>query len=95
MAPTISAATRSACGPWARAPTSKRPPAQDTPEALVAHDADRLECLIQALEHRHQGYARVQEWIDNCRATLKTSSALAIADAAGQLTCLEWQHGHR
>ncbi|HET9655413.1 MAG TPA: HD domain-containing protein [Kineosporiaceae bacterium] len=69
--------------------------AQDTLEARVAKDADRLECIIQALEYRHQGYGRVQEWIDTCRAGLKTTSAQQIADAAEQLTGLEWQHTHR
>lgn len=69
--------------------------AQDTLEARVAKDADRLECIIQALEYRHQGYGRVQEWIDTCRAALKTTSAQQIADAAEQLTGLEWQHTHR
>ena len=69
--------------------------AQDTPEARVAKDADKLECLIQALEYRHQGYTRVQEWIDTCRAGLKTTSAQQIADAAEQLNGLEWQRIHR
>jgi putative hydrolase of HD superfamily len=68
--------------------------AQDTPEALVAKDADRLECLIQALEYRRQGCAGVQDWIDSCRAGLKTSSAQRIADAATSLTGLEWQRTH-
>ncbi|MBI3687128.1 MAG: HD domain-containing protein [Actinobacteria bacterium] len=68
--------------------------AQDTPEALVAKDADRLECLIQALEYRRQGCAGVQEWIDSCRTGLKTTSAQRIADAALTLTGLEWQRTH-
>jgi len=58
----------------------------------VARDADKLECLIQALEYRHQGYSRVQDWIDNCRASLKTTSAQQIADAAERLSGLEWQY---
>jgi putative hydrolases of HD superfamily len=66
--------------------------AQDTPEARIAKEADRLECLIQALEYRHQGYTRVQEWIDNCRAGLTSATALQIADAAERLSGLEWQH---
>lgn len=69
--------------------------AQDTLEAHVAKDADKLECLIQAVEYQQQGYARVQEWIDNCRSDLKTTSAQRIADAALQLTGLEWRHVHR
>ncbi len=64
---------------------------QDTPEALVAHDADKLECLIQAVEYGRQGYANVQPWIDSCRAALKTASAQRIADAAVGMSGLEWQ----
>jgi putative hydrolase of HD superfamily len=69
--------------------------AQDTPEARVAKDADRLECILQALEYRHQGHTRVQDWIDNCRAGLKTTAAQEIAEAAEKLNGLEWQHTHR
>ena len=69
--------------------------AQDTAEAQIARDADKLECLIQALEYRHAGSTRVQDWIDNCRAGLKTTSAQAIADAAEHLTGLEWQRTRR
>ncbi len=65
--------------------------AQATPEARVAHDADKLECLLQALEYRHSGHARVQEWIDSSRAALSTESARRIAAAAERLTGLEWQ----
>ncbi|GAA2581069.1 HD domain-containing protein [Dactylosporangium fulvum] len=56
--------------------------AATTPEAIVARDADKLECLIQAVEYQHQGITTVQSWIDNCRAALKTDSALRLADAA-------------
>ncbi len=61
-------------------------------EAIVAHDADKLECLIQALEYREQGYANVQPWIDNSYAELKTGSARALADAALKMGSLEWQN---
>ena len=65
--------------------------AADSPEALVAKDADRLDCLIQALEYQRQGHQGVQEWIDSSRSGLKTASAQRIADAAIGLTGLEWQ----
>ena len=61
-----------------------------TPAALVARDADKLECLVQAVEYRHQGYPEVQQWIDNCRAALKTESALQLADAAIAGEPLRW-----
>lgn len=63
----------------------------DSLEVVVAHDADKLECLIQAVEYREQGYANVQNWIDTSRAALKTASAQALAEAALTMTSIEWQ----
>ncbi|MDT3395491.1 HD domain-containing protein [Streptomyces sp. B1866] len=60
-------------------------------EVVVAHDADKLECLIQAVEYREQGCANVQNWIDTSLASLKTSSAQALAEAALTMTAVEWQ----
>ncbi|GAA0916368.1 hypothetical protein GCM10009560_11500 [Nonomuraea longicatena] len=31
-------------------------------EAMCARDADKLECLIQAIEYREQGNANIQPW---------------------------------
>ena len=64
-----------------------------SPEAAVAHDADKLECLLQALEYRSAGVVNVQDWIDSSRAALQTTSAIAIADAATGLSGLEWRRG--
>ncbi|GGP86723.1 HD domain-containing protein [Streptomyces melanogenes] len=63
----------------------------DSPEVIVAHDADKLECLVQAVEYREQGYANVQNWIDTSLACLKTPSAKALAEAALTMPSLEWQ----
>jgi putative hydrolase of HD superfamily len=62
-----------------------------SPEVEVAHDADKLECLIQAVEYREQGYQNVQNWIDSSLAKLKTESARTLAEAALTMTSLEWQ----
>ncbi len=56
--------------------------AGETLEAVVARDADKLECLVQAVEYSHQGIGNVQRWIDSSRAALKTASAHRLADAA-------------
>ncbi|MET7880824.1 HD domain-containing protein [Micromonospora profundi] len=64
--------------------------AQETLEAIVARDADKLECLVQAVEYRHQGIDNVQRWIDSSRAALKTSSAHRLADAALAGQPLAW-----
>ncbi|MFI7550845.1 HD family hydrolase [Micromonospora sediminimaris] len=64
--------------------------AGETPEAIVARDADKLECLVQAVEYRHQGIDNVQRWIDSSRAALKTTSAHRLADAALTGQPLAW-----
>lgn len=65
--------------------------AQLTSEAQCAKDADKLECLIQAVEYRNVGYAGVQGWIDSCRKALRTTSACRIADAAVHTSPLAWR----
>jgi putative hydrolase of HD superfamily len=64
--------------------------AGETMEAIVARDADKLECLIQAIEYRTQGASQVQRWIDTSRASLKTSSAIGIAETALATGSLDW-----
>ncbi len=59
-------------------------------EARIAHDADLLECLIQAREYQAQGYADVQDWINNCQAGLKTESAKRIAEESLRVEPKEW-----
>ena len=61
-----------------------------TAEAIVARDADKLECLVQAVEYQRQGVTTVQSWIDNCRAALRTDSALRLAEAAIAGDPLTW-----
>ncbi|MFD4247976.1 HD family hydrolase [Streptomyces sp. NPDC058525] len=63
----------------------------DSPEAIVAKDADKLECLVQAVEYRAQGYSLVQDWIDTSLSSLKTASAQALAEAALTMSPLEWR----
>jgi putative hydrolase of HD superfamily len=63
----------------------------DSLEWVCAHDADKLECLVQAVEYREQGYQNVQPWIDSSISKLKTASAQALAEAALSMTSIEWQ----
>ncbi|MGW7008233.1 HD domain-containing protein [Streptomyces sp. NPDC054933] len=63
----------------------------DSLEVIVAHDADKLECLIQAVEYREQGHSNVQNWIDTSLASLKTASAQELAEAALSMSSVEWQ----
>ena len=66
---------------------------QESPEARIARDADRLECLVQAREYQAQGYADVQDWIDGCRASLKTEAARSLADECLQVEPSSWWQG--
>lgn len=59
-------------------------------EALCARDADKLECLLQAVEYREQGHQNVQPWIDSSLAVLKTPSAQRLADEALRTGSLDW-----
>ncbi len=63
-----------------------------TPEAACARDADKLECLIQALEYRAAGNASVQRWVDSSLAALQTAAARQIALAAIEMPPIAWRH---
>lgn len=64
-------------------------------EAIVAKDADKLECLVQAVEYREQGFQNVQPWIDSSLASLKTESARRLAEEALTGGTLRWQQTFR
>jgi putative hydrolases of HD superfamily len=64
--------------------------AKETPESLCARDADKLECLLQGLEYRSQGYESAQRWIDNSRARLVTASGMSLADELLAMGTLDW-----
>jgi putative hydrolase of HD superfamily len=63
----------------------------ETPESRCARDADKLECLIQAVEYRSAGNTGVQSWIDSSRSGLRTGAAQRIADAALATSPLAWR----
>ena len=58
--------------------------AQQSHEARLAKDADRLECLLQAREYEEQGYRKAQEWTVNNAAKLQSDAAKRLAEV-----CLE------
>jgi putative hydrolase of HD superfamily len=64
---------------------------RQTPEALCAKDADKLEMLLQAIEYRDIGVSRVDGWIDSARKDLRTETSRRIAEAAEALSPLEWR----
>ncbi|MFE7591963.1 HD family hydrolase [Kitasatospora sp. NPDC057512] len=64
--------------------------AKESLEAVCARDADKLECLIQGVEYKAQGYANAQRWIDNSRGRLTTRTANDLADAVLATDSLDW-----
>jgi len=59
-------------------------------EAVCARDADKLECLLQAVEYREQGNQNTQGWIDSSLEQLQTESAKRLARHALETGSLEW-----
>ncbi|WP_046472450.1 HD domain-containing protein [Allosalinactinospora lopnorensis] len=68
--------------------------AKETAEARCAKDADKLECLLQAVEYREQG-TDTQAWIDTSVTALQTESAKRLADEALNASPLRWMHQAR
>ncbi|WP_327375669.1 HD domain-containing protein [Streptomyces sp. NBC_01216] len=64
--------------------------AKESAETLCARDADKLECLLQGIEYKAQGYQNAQRWIDNSRARLTTESANRLADELLGMDSLDW-----
>lgn len=64
---------------------------RETPEALCAKDADKLEMLFQAVEYQNTGYQRVDGWIDSARKGLATETARRLAKAAVAVSPLAWR----
>ncbi|GAA2057685.1 HD domain-containing protein [Catenulispora yoronensis] len=61
-------------------------------EVQCAHDADKLECLFQAIEYRDTGHQNVGGWIESSRVKLRTKSAQQLADAAVAMSSQEWHN---
>lgn len=64
---------------------------RETLEATCAHDADKLECLLQAVEYRTAGNSSVDGWITTSRDALQTEAAKRIAEAALSMSPLKWR----
>ena len=66
--------------------------AVETIEALCAKDADKLECLMQAVEYREAGYTRIDGWIESSRAKIQTDFGKRLAEAALTVSPLAWRN---
>jgi putative hydrolases of HD superfamily len=61
-----------------------------TLEARCARDADKLDCLAQAIEYRDQGNHNIQPWIDSSLAALQTPSGKRLAEEMLRTRSLDW-----
>jgi putative hydrolase of HD superfamily len=64
--------------------------ARETPEARLARDADKLECLLQAREYQAQGHADAAPWIESSAAALRSESARRLAEAGRRVPPRRW-----
>lgn len=65
--------------------------ARETIDARCAKDADKLEMLLQAIEYRDAGVARVDGWITSAQKGLLTEAGRRIAEAALATSPLAWR----
>lgn len=63
--------------------------AAQTHESRLAHDADKIETLLQAAEYMAQGY-EAQPWIDTSLAALRTDAGRQLAQAITAADPHEW-----
>jgi len=60
-----------------------------TREAQLAHDADKIETLLQAIEYQQQGH-EAQPWRDTSLAALRTDAGKQLAQAVGSADPRWW-----
>lgn len=63
--------------------------ANETAEARLAHDADKLETLMQAIEYQDQGHD-AEAWRDTSLAALRTDAGRQLAQAIGATSPHWW-----
>jgi len=62
----------------------------ETPESIIHRDADKLECLFQAIEYRETGNGNMQQFYDSMLGALVTKSAKDIAQQALKASSQRW-----
>jgi len=60
-------------------------------EAVVAKDADRLECMIQGREYHDAGHRHAEAWYAGCEGAVATESARRIARALRDWSPTRWR----
>ena len=64
-----------------------------TNEAVIAKEADYIECAIEAKELVEKGFSGMQDWVDNVDKFVKTKSAKAIMTVLKNSNSNDWWHG--
>ena len=62
----------------------------ETKESIIHRDADKLECLFQAIEYREAGNSNMQQFYDSMLRSLATPSAMVIAHQAIRASSQRW-----
>jgi putative hydrolases of HD superfamily len=62
-------------------------------EGELAHDADQLECMLQAREYVVQGHPQAQDWIDRSYPRLKSDAAKQLANVCMNMDPYSWWEG--
>lgn len=63
---------------------------RDSIEAQLAHDADKLELVVQSREYQAQGGYDTDDWLRNSLAALKTATARQLAALACRVPPDHW-----
>ncbi|NMB48670.1 HD domain-containing protein [Candidatus Kuenenbacteria bacterium] len=66
---------------------------RNTPEGIIAKDADWLETAFQAKEYFDLGYPMVEKWINNVEKAVETKSAKALIKEMKKTKFTDWWHG--
>lgn len=64
--------------------------AEDSIESRLAHDADKLETLLQAREYEVHGHHDTLQWQESSTAALRTDAAKQLAEAILATTPTTW-----
>jgi putative hydrolases of HD superfamily len=62
----------------------------ETLESIIHRDADKLECLFQAIEYRETGNTNMQQFYESMLRDLVTASARTIAVTAVAVSSQRW-----
>ena len=63
---------------------------QESLEAQLARDADKLDCLLQAREYQAQGHVDAESWATSSAEAVRSASGRRLAQAALALAPSEW-----